>query len=233
MSQGGSEPGGGMTADERVLVERCLAGEHEARRRLVSGVHAAVRQAIEFAAARWGGGVGPADVDDALQQAFVAVFAEDMLILRRWRGDARLKTYLSRVGERVALRHFRAIAAHRSRFCLAFSPTGETDDLFGEAALDALVHEAQAQGRLASTPDAEERLEGEAAMNELREAILARLSEKGREYYRYLFVDELEMAEICRREDTNANNVYQWKNRILREVAAVLNSRKNGIVAQD
>jgi RNA polymerase sigma factor (sigma-70 family) len=218
---------------DRLLVDQCLAGDADARRRLVAGVHAYVRQTIELAAARWGGGLGPADVDDALQQAFVVVFAQDMLILRRWRGDARVKTYLARVGERVALRHFRSLASHRSRFCLAFAPGGDPDDLFGEAALDTLVHEAQAQGRLASTPDAEQRLEGEAALNELREAILARLSEKGRDYYRYLFVDELDMAEICRLEDTNANNVYQWKNRILREVAAVLNSRKNGNVAQD
>jgi len=95
------------------------------------------------------------------------------------------------------------------------------------------VHAAQVQGLAEAAPDLEQRLQRGEALTEIRESVLARLSEKGRDFYRHLFVDELDVAEICRREETNANNVYQWKNRILREVAAVLNSHKNGIVSPD
>lgn len=218
---------------DRALVRRCLAGEGGARRQFVAAYLGPVRQTTGLVAARWRMSVGADDVEDAVQQAFLTFFARDMLVLSRWRGDARLGTYLNRVAERVALRHFQAISGHRGRFPLVHRHDAEGREVSAEEALESLVHAAQVQGLAEAAPDLEQRLQRGEALTEIRESVLARLSEKGRDFYRHLFVDELDVAEICRREETNANNVYQWKNRILREVAAVLNSHKNGIVSPD
>ncbi len=212
-----------MNPEDRALVAACLAGEAAGLEALVVRHHAAVRQCIELAALRWGGAVLPADVEDAVQQAFFAILSHDLVVLRHWRGQARLKTYLSRVSARVAARHFQRTALQRNRFRLVFSAVTDAD---GETTLDpALVleqiaAEAQADPGALLEPALEERLVQRETRERLRAAILERLSEKGRDFYRHLFVDELDIGEICRREDTNANNVYQWKNRILKEAAA-------------
>ena len=222
------EPTPAALAAERLLLERCLGGEAGARRELVVLHHASIRQTVELAGARWGGGLVAADIEDALQQAFFAFFARDMLVLRRWRGDARLKTYLNRVAERVAAKHFRSVSGHGRRFLLVFGGAGTDEDPGAETTLDAIVVDAQQRGLLDGAPDLQQRIEGVEAQAELRAAIWSRLSEKGRDYYRHLFIDELDLAEICRREGTNPNNVYQWKNRILHEAATVLAELRGG-----
>lgn len=212
-----------LEADRR-LVARCLEGEPAARRQLVEHCHASVRQTIELLAARRGDGILPADVDDAIQQAFFAFLSHDLLVLRRWRGQARLKTYLNRVAERVASRHFMRTTGLGRRFRLVF--TGEVGDVDEPTSLlDRITTEAQQAGALEAEPALEDALVRAEVQADLRAAILERLTDKGRDYYRYLFVEELDVSVICELESTNANNVYQWKNRILREAAAVLAER--------
>jgi RNA polymerase sigma factor (sigma-70 family) len=210
---------------ERSLVERCLSGETAARRQLVELYHRGLRQAVAFAAQPWGELATEGDIDDAVQQTFLVLFARDAHVLRRWRSQARLRTYLGRVAERVAARHFSALATRRARFRPlltggeAETPGGDEDTL--EAALDALVLGAQAGGALEAPSLPLAALEEAETRAAVRAELLGRLSEKGRDFYQHLFVDELDLAEICVRERTNPNNVYQWRSRILREAAAV------------
>ncbi len=194
----------GGDEDERALVDACIAGDREARRRFVARFHRAVHQAISFLSVVRAGRVQLADVDDALQLVFLAVFEAEAQVLRRWAGRAGLKTYLCRIAERVALRHFRRTLEQRGRFRLAL------DGADAELDLD----------------DAEPPpLEGLGTVEEvarLRTAILDKLSPKGRQFYEYLFVQELDVTTIARLEETNANNVYQWKNRIAKTALEVL-----------
>lgn len=222
---GAVAPGGPALEAERALVARCLEGDAAARRTLVERHHAGVRQAVQFAARAFGDLPNEGDIDDAVQQAFLVLFARDAHVLRRWRGQARLRTYLGRVAERVAGQHFGALATRRARFRPVFFGAGGDaegpEEATFEAALDALVLAAQTDGALDAPPGLEAALEQAETRAALRGELLGRLSDKGREYYQHLFVDELDLGEICRREQTNPNNVYQWKNRILREAAAI------------
>ncbi|MEZ4463719.1 MAG: sigma-70 family RNA polymerase sigma factor [bacterium] len=200
----------GPRSDEQALVDACAAGDPGAQRRLVLAYHRPVRQAIGFLSVARSGGVAEADVEDAVQQAFLTFFAHQGQVLRQWAGMSSLRTYLCRIAERIALRHFRRILTRRGRFRLSLdepTPDGgdrlERLDLEDGPTIDAELVQAEQRERL-------------------RALILERLSEKGRAYYDYLFVQELDVAAIAALEDTNANNVYQWKNRIVRLARDIL-----------
>lgn len=202
-------------ADERELVRACIEGDPDARRRLVRLYHRAVRQTIEFLSVARSGRVQSADVDDAVQQVFVTIFDEDALVLRRWAARARLGTYLCRVAERVAVRHFQRALTVRGRFLLSL----DAPDPGGEPRIERIIEEAQA-GEDVETLDA--RLIRAEEVARVRRAVLARLTPKGRQFYDYLFVQELDVATIAHLEGTTPNNVYQWKNRIAKTALEVL-----------
>lgn len=174
--------------------------------------HRAVRQAVGFSALARTGRVAAADVEDAVQQAFLTFFHNDGQVLRRWLGDAGLRTYLCRVAERVAQRHFQRALTRRGRFRLDLDEPVES----GESRVERLEVEQPAH------PEVEALLAERSERDRLREAILERLSEKGRQYYQWLFVDELDVTAIAELDQTNPNNVYQWKNRITRAAHDVL-----------
>ena len=193
--------------DESRLVQACGEGDRAAMRTVVEQYHRAIRQAVGYQASRGDRAIQAADIDDAVQEVFFTLFARDALVLQRWRGQARLKTYLCRIAERVAIRHFQAGYIHRGRFRLAVDEADGGPD----TRLERLANEAQ---RDAETGSFEQILISEETRTELRRRILARLSAKGRVFYDYLFVQELDVPEIAHRAETNPNNVYQWKNRI-------------------
>ncbi len=207
-----------MMAEAQALVAACVAGDPEGRRSLVVRYHRAVRQAIGFLPVARAGRVRPEDVEDAVQQAFIAFFAHDARALTGWRHDASLRTYLCRIAERVASRHFHRVMGLSGRFRLDL----DAPDATGETRMDRVSDEA---------PAADQRLGDAEACAELRCAIRAELSDTGRAYYDYLYVSELDVAEIAARENTNANNVYQWKNRIVRVARTVL--RRQGLLSDD
>lgn len=195
-------------AAESALVEACVADRPGARRELVQRFHRPIRQAISFLSGARGGRVATADVDDAVQQTFLAVFNDDAAVLQRWAGRSSLRTYLCRIAERVAIRHFQRLLTRRGRFRLDL----DAPALSGTKV--ELVEDEQAA--------APEQLIEDEERDRLRAAIVERLSDKGRQYYDYLFVRELTVTEIADLEETNSNNVYQWKNRITRVAREVL-----------
>jgi RNA polymerase sigma-70 factor (ECF subfamily) len=87
-------------ADDRALVERCLGGERSAERELYrrerGRVHATLYRVLG----------SPRDVDDLVQDTFLEVFRS----LPRWRGEAKLATWIDRIAVRVA---YRSIALRR------------------------------------------------------------------------------------------------------------------------
>jgi RNA polymerase sigma factor (sigma-70 family) len=220
-----AEASGGASAArvaEVALHARVLANDAAATRELVARVLPAVRQCVSLQAGRHQREAGGADVDDAVQQVFLTLFARERHVLGRWRGQASLKTYVVRVAERVAIRHFQRGRLHQGRFRLDLDAP---DSGYDAESLDALASEALG----ASVPTAEAALVDASEREALRAAILEGLSEKAREYYRWLFVEELDVAEICVREGTNPNNVYQWRNRLLKEVARLVEAHRAGV----
>ena len=196
--------------DDAALVEACAAGDCLAWQTFVSRYHRCVRQTVSFQARRTQG-TQEADIDDAVQQVFIAFLADDGVALRRWRAQAQLKTYLCRIAERVARRHFQLCAVNRGRFRLSMDDPDDGSDTQredGHLDDDAFLAEAT--------------LIAEEDVARLRAASLERLSPKGRQYYEYLFVRELDVETVAKLENTNANNVYQWRNRITRVALDVL-----------
>ncbi|MCA9527124.1 MAG: sigma-70 family RNA polymerase sigma factor [Myxococcales bacterium] len=203
-------------AEDHALIEACAGGDASAQRRLVLTYHRPVRQAIGFLSVARSGGVAEADVEDAVQQAFLTFFAHEAQVLRQWAGMSSLRTYLCRIAERIALRHFRRILTRRGRFRLSLDePAPDGGDRLERLDLD------EGPGVDAELVQAEQR-------ERLRAMILERLSEKGRAYYDYLFVQELDVPAIAALEETNANNVYQWKNRIVRLARDILEEVGDG-----
>lgn len=192
--------------DASALFSACVAGDASARRELVCRYHRAVRQAIGFCPPARHGRVGPSDIEDAVQQAFLTFLTHDARVLASWTGAASARTYLGRVAIRVATRHFQQILTRKGRY-----PLG----LDGPDASGWVV-----------PPDPAAEIADRLAENEAvaiaRKAIQDRLSERGRVFYDYLFTRELSVAAIAHAEGTTANNVYQWKNRIVRVAESVL-----------
>lgn len=82
-------------ADDVSLVSRCLAGERTAERELFrrerGRVHATLYRVLG----------SNREMEDLLQETFLEVFRS----LRRYRGEARLSTWIDRIAVRVAYRH--------------------------------------------------------------------------------------------------------------------------------
>ncbi len=207
-----------MTASpeaDRALVEACIRGEPAARRALVVRFYRPVKQSAGYLPVARRGRVTSADVEDAVQYAFLTLFARDAEILAAWRGAASLSTYVRKVAERLVLRHLQRSVLRRGRFMVDLDGAAEPEEVFADDAplAEAVIADAGERARL-------------------REAILARLTEKGRELYRHLYVEEMDVATTAKLCGITPNNVYQWRNRILRvahEVrAAVEAEEKNG-----
>lgn len=197
--------------DDVALVEACVAGDLDARRALVLRHLRPVRQALGFLPQARDGRVSADDVEDAVQLAFMAFFARDAAVLVAWRRESLLRTYLNKVALRIARKHLRTVTTRGGRFRLDLD---SGDDAWGDPADDG--------------PTAEARLLDETERARLREAILAKLSEKGRDFYRLLFVEEADAPEVAIQMGTNTNNVYQWKARIVRAAHEVLQEERVG-----
>ena len=88
----------GQTADATALVERCRAGDKNA----LGDFYRAYRNDVARNLNRVLG-PGRGDVDDVLQEVFIEVFRS----IQRFRGDAKISTWLYRVCVNVALQRLR------------------------------------------------------------------------------------------------------------------------------
>ncbi|MEW6282302.1 MAG: sigma-70 family RNA polymerase sigma factor, partial [Candidatus Eremiobacterota bacterium] len=88
-----------MSDSEQDLVERCLAGDQTAWEELYRAYQGRVRQVIGWK--RWG--FSPIEVEDGVQE----VFLEFVRSLPRYRGEASLSTYLTRLARNRCISHLR------------------------------------------------------------------------------------------------------------------------------
>ena len=105
-------------AEERALLDRCRAGDREA----MGVVLAEHGPALELHIARL---IGPCpDVEDVLQLVFIAAIKA----FPRFRGEARVKTWLTRIATHVAIDALRSPARkrrHRHAYDFDAQPSGE------------------------------------------------------------------------------------------------------------
>ena len=148
--------------DEAELVAACLAGDVAAQRALFRREFGRVNATIYRI-------LGPTrEVDDLVQETFIAVFRG----LAKFRGEARLSTWIDRIAVRVALDHVRTRKATPV-------PLG----VIGDELIDASIPDAQAHAR-----DGLRRLY----------AALSQLSPDARTAFALYAIDGRSIAEVAR-----------------------------------
>ncbi|MCB9523032.1 MAG: sigma-70 family RNA polymerase sigma factor [Myxococcales bacterium] len=203
----------GAYAEDRALVAACLAGDERARGRLVQHTLRAVRGSVAASWQRRGRAPTDSDLDDAVQEAYVLLFAEDARLLRQWEARSSIRTYTARVAQRLAANLHRRHGVRDRRLPLVLDAPAYGDS--GDTLLDRVAQD------LAEGP-VDARIEAHETRDAVREAILTELTDAGRVYYQYLYVDELTVEEVSARTGATANNIYQWRSRILRAAKKAL-----------
>lgn len=149
--------------DEAELVAACLAGDVAAQRALFRREFGRVNATIYRI-------LGPTrEVDDLVQETFIAVFRG----LAKFRGEARLSTWIDRIAVRVALEHVRT----RKSAPVSLGVLGADEPA------DASIPDAQAHAR-----DGLRRLY----------AALAQLSAEARTAFALYAIDGRSIAEVAR-----------------------------------
>ena len=89
---------------DRQLLQRCLARQPHAWEDFVDRFLGLVVHVISHSAHSRSIAVSPHDLEDLAAEVFMAIVAEDFAVLRRFRGQSSLATYLTVVARRVVVR---------------------------------------------------------------------------------------------------------------------------------
>ena len=109
----------GLTEIDRNLLLRCLGRKPGAWEDFVDRFMGLVVHVVNHTASSRGVSVSKEDVDDLCAEIFLAVIQDDFAVLRHFRGQSSLATYLTVVARRVCVREMlrrkmtgQAVAAH-------------------------------------------------------------------------------------------------------------------------
>lgn len=184
----------------RALIEGALSGDEEASRRLVRMIAPTIHVRVARAFLRRSGFAKGRDlrplVEDAVQDVFVGLFANDGRSLRAWDPDRGL-SFLSFVGflaEREVGMAMRV--ARRNPF---------TEDPTADNTLVALGGDQR---------DATGQIESRDLLGRLAQELRARLSPKGRRYFELLYIDQRSVASVAEEMGTTPDALYAWRSRM-------------------
>ncbi len=93
-----------LTEIDRELLNRCLAGETSSWKDMVDRFLGLFIHVVNHTAHARSVRVTPEDVDDLCAEVFLALLDRDYAVLRAFRGDSSLATYLTVVARRVIVR---------------------------------------------------------------------------------------------------------------------------------
>lgn len=110
--------------EEKALVARCLARRPGAWEAFLARYAPEAAAAVRAVAARWGLNLSDADAADLLQETFLVFWREDMKVLRAFRWECALSTYVRTVAASLLARWRRREAASAR---LPARPVGEPD----------------------------------------------------------------------------------------------------------
>ena len=89
---------------DRKLLDRCLARDPKAWRDFVDRFMGLAVHVVNHTASSRSLQISPADRDDLCADVFLAIVADDFRVLRRFRGESSLATYLTVIARRVVVR---------------------------------------------------------------------------------------------------------------------------------
>ena len=93
-----------LTDVDRNLLERCLKRDGTAWREFVDRYSGLFVHVIHHAAHSRSIKLSESDTDDLCAEIFVAILADDFAVLRRFRGESSLATYLTVISRRIVIR---------------------------------------------------------------------------------------------------------------------------------
>lgn len=112
-----------LTEIDRGLLERCLQGKPRAWEDFVDRFMGLVVHVVNHTAQIRGLRLGPEDRDDLVSEVFLGILRNDVAVLRHFRGQSSLATYLTVVARRIVVR---AVAQQRRTGVLASSSPRRT-----------------------------------------------------------------------------------------------------------
>jgi len=93
-----------LTEIDRGLLERCLQGKPRAWEDFVDRFMGLVVHVVNHTVQIRGLRVSPEDRDDLVSEVFLGILKDDLAVLRHFRGQASLATYLTVVARRIVVR---------------------------------------------------------------------------------------------------------------------------------
>ena len=93
-----------LTDRDRSLLERCLARDSSAWREFVDRFSGLFVHVIHHTAEARSVELSSNDTDDLCAEIFLAILANDFAILRRFKGESSLATYLAVISRRIVVR---------------------------------------------------------------------------------------------------------------------------------
>jgi RNA polymerase sigma-70 factor (ECF subfamily) len=93
-----------LTDHDRRLLERCLKREGNAWREFVDRFAGLFVHVIRHTAQARSVDLAESDIDDLCAEVFLAILSDDMAVLRRFRGESSLATYLTVIARRIVVR---------------------------------------------------------------------------------------------------------------------------------
>jgi RNA polymerase sigma-70 factor (ECF subfamily) len=113
---------------DRQLLQRCLARQPRAWEDFVDRFLGLVVHVVNHTTRVRSVGTSPQDVEDLSSEVFMAILANDYGVLRRFRGQSSLATYLTVVSRRVVVRELL-----KRRIVPNIADTGEMNDVADDA----------------------------------------------------------------------------------------------------
>ena len=160
-----------LLEDDRILLSRCLDREPGGWKAFVDRFAGLFVQVIQHTAHSRSISLSPHDVDDLSADVFLALLANNSDVLRRFRGDSTLKTYLTIVCRRIVVHE---MIRRRMAEELGHVKTS------GSALERAHVGEGDASTRIENRELVQRMLEG---LNETEAAIVRQFHMEGRTYH--------------------------------------------------
>lgn len=143
------------TAADQVLVDRCLRHEAGAWKAFVDQFLGLIFHVIRYTGQMVGMPLRPADVEDVAAEVMVQIIRNDFAVLRRFRGQSSLATYLTVIARRVCLHELNRRAAERMPVQAPDRPQAEPDRLTAPTIFSHIESQEEVEQLLARLPSPE------------------------------------------------------------------------------
>src|SRR6266849_2803856 len=140
------------TDADQVLLDRCLRHEAGAWKAFVDRFLGLISHVVERTSQMVGMPLRAADVEDVAAEVLLQVIKNDFAVLRRFRRQSSLATYLTVIARRVCLHELNRRAAQRMPIQAPDRPQAEPDRLMAPSLLASIAREEEVEPLLRRLP---------------------------------------------------------------------------------